>query len=212
MRLIALHGRAGSGKDSAFAVIEQLCISDDKRAARRAFADPMKVSGMRALGFDTSRSVYGTVALANLIKATGRITVTWIEPRFPNDVQSTTITGRELWQNYGTESHRAEDLGTSFGPDFWVDNLLPLVSDWTDNFTDDTDVAVVTDLRFENEAKRVFDLGGEVWYIDADDRLGPNPHSHSSEQKLPDELITKTIDNNGTVIEFRDNVEEAFNV
>jgi hypothetical protein len=43
-----------------------------------------------------------------------------------------------------------------------------------------------------------------VWRIDADERLGPLPGNvHPSEHKLSRELITREVDNNGTLEQFK---------
>lgn len=223
MRLIGLNGRLHSGKDTTFEAIDRYALSQNLIALRRAFADPLKVSGMRSLGFDNTHEEL--VALANELKETGRITVTW---QAGTKLLSKSITGRTLWQLYGTEAHRADDLGSSFSEDFWVDNLLPYDESagridtvegttakprFWHNFKEElygyADFAVVTDVRFANEATRIIDLGGEVWHIDADERLGPNKDEHASEQPLPPEFITTTIDNNGSLEAFHRNVFEV---
>jgi hypothetical protein len=218
MRLIGLNARLHAGKDTAYDYISGFAAGGEQVAVRRAFADPLKISGMRALGFEAEKKDEVLVSIANDIKETGRITVTWEHPQ--HGLLSQTITGRQLWQLYGTEAHRAGDLGSSFGPDFWVDNLLPLgnamassAMAYEENFIDAVgafaDYAVVTDVRFPNEAQRILDLGGEVWSINADVRLGPNTDSHASEQPLPPELVTHTIYNNTTLEDFQAEVFAA---
>jgi len=212
MELIGLHARLHAGKDTAYEVLCQVGEEKDLTVVRRAFADPLKFSGLRALGMEDS------IALANAIKETGRITITWEGPR--GGLKGRTITGRQYWQWYGTEAHRSGDLGASFGEDFWVDNLLPeddgyedtdgywIPPSWESNFKS-ADLAVVTDVRFPNEAQRIIDLGGQVWKIDADERLGPNEDTHASEIPLADKYVTKVIDNNGTLEEFAQNIRLA---
>lgn len=220
VRLIGLHARLHAGKDTAYDTISQEAEDNGKLAVRRAFADPLKISGMRALGFPLDYEQDVLVFMANQIKETGRVTVSW-EDSFGN-IQSVAISGRKLWQLYGTEAHRADDLGASFGEQFWVDNLLPLgerttsvgtVPNWWDHFKEDwagyANYAVVTDVRFPNEAERILELGGEVWKIDADYRLGENTDEHESEKPLPDGYVTRIIDNNGSLEEFELQLKEA---
>jgi hypothetical protein len=236
MRLIGLHSRLQGGKDTAYETIDKAAVEEGALAVRRAFADPLKTSGLRSLGVPVGTDSETVLALANKIKESGRITVTYEEISEHGNLvpRGFTITGRQFWQWYGTEAHRADDLGHSFGQDFWVENLLPLgtvnrtviaqegrdlIPDerplWWDSFKESwagfADIAVVTDVRFPNEAKRILEHGGEVWWIYADERLGPNTDGHASEQRLPDEFITKTIDNNGTLAQFQNNVLEALN-
>jgi hypothetical protein len=224
MRLIGLHGRLHSGKDTAFEALRALTSGVE----RQAFADPVKLCGMAALGIQVGRD--GTreqvLQAADYIKNTGRITVTYDDPRFPaKGFQVLNLSGRQFWQWLGTEGHRDSNLGSSFGEDFWVDNLLPFGEDntygptpsaklatptWYKNFPKGTKVAVVTDVRFVNEAERVLAHGGEIWWIDAEERLGSNSDDHPSEQKLPEHLITKTLNNNGSVEAFILDVKRAF--
>lgn len=224
MKLIGIHGRYGSGKDTAFEVIDQWASDRGLLAKRRAFADAMKVSGMRALGFsgwfddDFDGRLF---EVANRVKESGRITTTWLDEN--GVLQGKTVTGRELWQEYGTSGHRHPDLGSSFSDDFWVNNILPFGMErgtgddyrpkWWENFRESwagfADFAVVPDVRFVNEAQRIIDLGGEVWYINVEERLGLDHDGHLSEKKLPSEYLSRTIDNNTTEIDFVDNVIAA---
>lgn len=233
MRLIGLHSRMLGGKDTCFETIRQEAENNSMLALRRAFADPLKVSGMRSLGFnepydggpEVTRE--NQVFIANQIKETGRVFISWVGE--DGTLRAKAITGRNFWQFYGTEAHRADDLGASFGIDFWVDNLLPLGAVsvpgfgelesattrplFWDNFKESwagfADIGAVTDVRFANEAKRILELDGEVWRIDSDSRLGENADLHVSERPLPDELITRTIDNNSTLAAFQQNILEA---
>lgn len=82
-------------------------------------------------------------------------------------------------------------------PDWWESFLL---TDESDLVMDEipelvADYCLITDCRFENEAQRIRDLGGQVWKIE---REGAGAGNHASEQELPGELIDLVIDNNGT--------------
>lgn len=227
MRLIGLHGRYHSGKDEVFSILDKDSQERGELALRRAFADPLKISGMRALGLNmfVENDFDGRlVDLANQVKETGRVSVSWETPE--GELVSFAITGRELWQLYGTEAHRATDLGHSFHPNFWVDNLLPLDGEpgkydtadvkipafwksFAESWAGFADYAVVTDVRFPNEAQRIRELGGEIWWINAEDRIGPNVDGHSSETKLDDSLIDKVIDNNHDLESLKTRVLDA---
>lgn len=215
MRLIGLNGRRESGKDTAFAAIKTFAEENDQTAKRAAFADGLKLSGMRSLGFKglTDQQM---LELADLIKETGRIRISWEEPsRFTDEVHrfEQEIYGRHMWQEYGTAGHRSENLGHSFGENFWIDNLLPLKG-WEKTFTNihgpAPEYCVVTDVRFPNEAQRILDLGGEVIEIAADIRIKKGRDNHPSEQPLPSNLITAVIDNNGSLDDLARNVRNYF--
>lgn len=193
--LFGMNGRMGSGKDTVFNLIDRWARLSGLFAVRQAFADPLKWSGINALGEGRDLSPDEKVALANKIKDNGTVTVEYFEEGpsglpIPKQIR---ISGRKFWQYYGTEAHRDPTLGHSFGLDFWVENILP--DNW-DVGLSDVDVSVITDCRFVNEAERVRQLGGYVIEIDADGRLGPRD-DHPSEAPLPRELVDFTIDNNG---------------
>ena len=100
------------------------------------------------------------------------------------------LTEREFIQNLG---HGAR---LTFGDDFWVDQVLPkpginyIFKDkvvWRADAAlramyPNTDVLVLSDLRYENEAQRVLDLGGVIWQVS---RPGFFSDGHESEQPLP---------------------------
>jgi hypothetical protein len=208
-RLIGLSGRSHSGKDAACAALVK--IATPKTVERVAFADKLKMSACAALGIEYQDAA-DAVAICNDIKEHGRLTV-----RLKGGTGSAVISqfiGREYLQWYGTEAHR--DI---FGQNFWVDALLPFADvgehyglAWhLNNLFPGADVIVVTDVRFPNEAERIISLGGEVWYIDAETRLGPLPDdAHVSEQPLSDKYLTATVDNNGTLEQFALNLKEAY--
>lgn len=213
MRLIGLNGRLHSGKDTAFEFITEAANEErEQRVTRAAFADRLKMSAAIALGFDPE-TVEEAVAICNEIKETGSIKTAYDKVMDSGNLTMATkrITGREYLQRYGTEAHREV-----FGTDFWVDALLP---SGESNFYrerlrerfPETDVLVITDVRFENEAARILELGGEVWHIDADERLGPLPDdAHPSERPLKGYLLTYTVDNNVGLVEYRDAIRSAY--
>lgn len=78
---------------------------------------------------------------------------------------------RALLQNYGTEVRRADD------PEYWVDAWRNLV-----NVLDKTDI-VVDDVRFENEAQAVRDMGGCLIRIIKEGEQQPvDTHASETEQ------------------------------
>jgi hypothetical protein len=206
VRLIGLHGRKTAGKDETFKVIHKL---SGGYAERRAFGDKLKESAMEALGFYPED--------ADAFKETGLITASFDSPYGEEKVELV-ITGRAYLQMYGTEAHR--DV---FGEWFWIDQVLPLdpeaddreypllTQPWQEKFRradrELPDYAVVTDVRFPEEADRILYLGGEIWRIDSDERLGENEDMHPSEAMLPESYISEVIDNNGTLEELTEQVK-----
>ena len=219
--LIAIHGRKGSGKDTVFEFVQEWAAERGVHAARRGFADLLKLSVARI--FYPDMNVAEARAWCDRVKHNGmlRLQVRLDEGVDPmRDVtESVYVSGRELLQRFGTESHR--DV---FGENFWVDQLLPFgameiaTNDhehaigpplWVRAFVDgpfvqDTpEICVITDLRFENEAQRVHDLGGMVWQISrADSEREDDPHS--SEAELRPEMIDLILLNDSTLERLRD--------
>ena len=195
--LIGLHGPKGSGKDTAFSYIAQWAAERGVRAARRGFADAPKLSVAKI--FDPSATIAEAIAFADKLKAPGG-TVSFSMRVEHGEGESRTysgeITGRMLYQRFATEGHRE-----LFGEDIWLDVVLPTDRDWTKSFEDNPflaepiDIAVITDVRFTNEAQRIRELHGQVWMIDRH----PHTGEHDSEMPLPPELIDQVIPNRFTL-------------
>lgn len=213
MHIIGINGfkRAGKG-ETGNAIERQVLVGGVKQVG---FADKVKILGARALGF-TDRTDEECIALMDIAKEKWLIQMTtepspggWL-PAF--DLGS--ITGRQYLQNIGTEARKI------FGDDFWVDQVLPSCSgpewdrsDWfeqaryaLDDMHPGVDWLAITDLRFENEAQRVLDLGGEVWRVK---RPGTESDGHDSEQVLPGKYVTRELDNSGDLDHLADEVAEA---
>ena len=165
--LIGITGGRGSGKDTAYGIIEEWAVKQNLTSARRAFADPLKWSFARIWFPD-----------ASLEEA-----IEWCDKIKINSVidagNGVAVTGRQALQHYGYEAHRE-----IFGEEFWIDQVVP-VKNWRDKFSEHgrlTDVCVVTDVRYENEAKRIREAGGALWKIERDTGT---IDSHSSEAGIP---------------------------
>lgn len=65
---------------------------------------------------------------------------------------------------------------------------------------------VITDVRFENEAKFIRDRGGEVWHIERPGYAGSVSH-HVSENGVPYQPGDQRIVNSGSLDELQDLVE-----
>ena len=204
MILVGLTGKKSSGKDT----VAQALIDEGKRTGltvvRRGFADSLKSSVCRL--FHPEYTLEEAVAWADALKSQQLGTVTMFMPQNERDVpEQVKITGRELLQRYGTEAHR--DV---FGFDFWVDQLLPMghglatwESEWqfAHGLDEIIDVAIVSDVRFENEASRICALGGYVIRVE---RHGlDDGDAHASEVPVESRYIAQTIPNDGTIDELR---------
>jgi hypothetical protein len=211
--LIGINGKKGSGKDTACDFIRTWAADRNMTVERRGFADLLKWSFARLFIPDIARQE--AVNWCDDLKQEGTaLVLSWSRETLGTvtTIQHA-ITARQALQRYGTEGHR--DI---FDDDFWVDSLLPL-ENWEVNFistfgglqaSELPDFAVITDLRFENEAVRIKKLGGEIWQIKRKDHEEENPDQHASEVPLPVDLVDHVLLNNGYRLEgFREVVEAS---
>lgn len=167
--LIGLTGTAGSGKDTVYAMLDEL-YGDEILVERVSPADLLYDSAAAALGVRTTD-----------LEHWKRQDV-WIQVydrSRPGLLAAQTV--RSFLQRYGTEAHR--DI---FGQDFWVKALTPSL------VGHDGIIMAVTGVRFPNEARAVREAGGVVVRV-----LGPETGlpPHASEESLPDDLVDFTVDN-----------------
>lgn len=187
--IIGLTGKLMSGKDTVYGFIQEWAKKNGREAERDAFADRLKLSAGRALGYKEDE-----IQWMNDLKQDGSKIIIQI-PEQHGYYYTHEITGREYLQYYGTEAHR--DV---FDTDFWVDAVLPF-SGVKYNGRDPYDILVITDVRFPNEAKRIRECGGEVWQII---REGTGEDGHASERPLDPELVDTLIVNTDTLETLRD--------
>lgn len=201
MRIIGLTGRARAGKDTAAGFILKWCADRGIRAERVALADPLKVSAAAALGFDTTPRpgmVEDAVAFCDDLKQEGcRITVQHLNHSElgPRVFSSPLVSGREYLQRYGTEAHRGV-----FGDDFWI----KVTEDRLNKMAGAAEVAVITDVRFDNEAMMVRRYEGENWYVQrpAGEEEISTGLEHTSEAGVSANLLDERLLNYGTREEF----------
>lgn len=181
MQLIGLTGRAGCGKDT---IASFLCEANG--FVQIALADPLR-DGLKAMLGVTDEQLHRR----DLKEAP----IDWIG-RSP----------RELLQTLGTEwgrEHVAADL--------WL-RVAARRIDRIKASPPCLHVAgiVVSDIRFENEADWLRDLGGQVWHIKGQKRhqLDGQTAVHSSEQHIPAKAGEPRIYNFGTLGDLYDQVTE----
>jgi hypothetical protein len=116
---------------------------------------------------------------------------------------------RELLQYIGTEWGRKKD------PELWTSIWRQEARAYrfkSSGLREDVHVVICDDLRFENEAKLVRELGGIVINVVAPTELRKerNPltfnENHASEKPLPEELISLNIYNDKDISDLRYNI------
>lgn len=207
-QIIGIAGFKRSGKGEAGNAIEAIASDNGRKATLLGFADSLKIAACRALGL-THLSEPDCIAYMDRFKEQGHMSFGFetgdVDERL-NEFR--TISGREYLQRFGTEVGR--DL---FGYDFWVDQVLPAkgksAAKQLKEQYQGVDYVVLTDLRFPNEAQRVLDLGGEVWWVE---RPGVNAGAHVSEAGLDEKYITERIDNSGSLDDLHVAVKKALDL
>ena len=179
--VVGIAGKMGAGKDS---IAEILC--GHFGFIRYSMADELKRECADALG----RRVAPEGAPADICQVIERDgfspSMMWIKP------YGASI--RRLAQWWGSEHRRTQD------PDYWVSRMRYLLSATKSP-------VVIPDIRFENEAQLVRQLGGEVWLVRrlaADKSRDPAAHSHLSE-RFCDEYLNwdYSMRNDGTLDDLK---------
>lgn len=187
MKLIALTGKAGAGKDS---VADILC--KDHGFVRYAFAKPLK-DMLRVIGveLDADREL----------------------KEQPHPIFG--ASPRKMAQTLGTEWMR--EMVNKNGWLLLADQHIKSIQHWIDQKNgprkDDRDLPsapaglVITDCRFPNEAAFIAERDGVIWHIERPEC--PAVAAHSSESGLAKEPGDLVIVNDGTLDDLADEVRLA---
>ncbi|MCW5597713.1 MAG: hypothetical protein KIT80_23665 [Chitinophagaceae bacterium] len=97
---------------------------------------------------------------------------------------------REVMQSFGTDWGR-----NMIHPDIWVKHTKMNIR----RLLDKNLKVVVTDVRYNNEAEMIRDLGGEIWKIDRPNNPFKIDTSHCSENGIADDYIDLTIKNHSDI-------------
>lgn len=96
-----------------------------------------------------------------------------------------------------------QTLGTDWGRDLVADDLwVTLARRRIAGLLEQGVGVAVGDVRFANEARMIRELGGEVWLV-VRPGAETTPHSHRSENGLPDDLIDRVVVNDCDIDELR---------
>jgi hypothetical protein len=178
---IGITGPAQSGKDTVYSILKE--VFGDK-CQRFSFADKLKYSV--ASLFDISREVVDYLKISQDLCVDIKAYPRGIPP------VHRLMTMREILQRYGTEAHR-----NIFGKDFWVEQLFKDVED------DKNMLFVITDVRFDNEAKAIKDRKGFIIRLT---RNGTGNMKHASEVPIAMDLVNVVINNDGSIEDLKNNI------
>lgn len=175
-RLIALTGRAQSGKDTVRAYLEQ-----NHGYVGLAFADPIRELRAKFLSMAGADNRYNT---DESLKQT--------------EIPELGVSRRVIEQTLGTEWGR-----DCIRQDLWLHLLKQKIQAiWAKS--PDTRI-VVSDLRFLNEESVLRDLGAEVWRMVRDSHA-PVDLNHKSEAEMAFIVADATIANTGSLENLRQQI------
>jgi len=168
------------------------------------------LSGKARSGKDTAAGMLKTafnaktVAFADPIRDAMRVLFDFNEEHFNGSLKEVVVpwigkSPRQLMQTLGTEWGR-----NIVNNDIWRILAARKIEQITDSF----DHAVVTDVRFENEAEMIRSMGGRVWHIVRDNI--PTVSAHASERGIDVHAGDVIIYNNGTMEDLLDSVCDNF--
>lgn len=168
-RIIGFTGRKGAGKDTLAAAIKSELDRDGFDVVSLQFAGPIKAFCREVFGWSQEHTDGGLKEI--------------VDPRWG-------ITPRRAMQTLGTE------WGRGLHPNLWVESMRTRVSTLTDDLG--WDVAIITDVRFDNEAEMIREMGGVVVEVFRPSASALLIDQHASEAGVHRHLIDYTAVNIGT--------------
>jgi|TARA_B110000977_G_scaffold28272_1_gene36147 hypothetical protein len=190
--IIGICGLIGSGKDTVADILVQ-----ENNFKKLSFADKLKDGVSAVFGWDRV-----------MLEGNTEKSRAWREQEdtFWSNETGRTITPRLVLQEFGTDCMR-----NGFYDGIWVSLVKQEIQQNPNkNY-------VIPDVRFENEAKMLKSIGGDVWRI----RRGPDPvwfrmyvdlqveptDVHKSEWAWANIAFDNVLDNSGSLLELRSRVK-----
>lgn len=105
-----------------------------------------------------------------------------------------------------TPRYLMQTLGTEWGRRLIDENLWLLVMENSLELAEQTGATgvVIPDVRFDNEAELIHDLGGQVWHIAR--QRAQKVEAHASEAGIQPEYVNQWILNDGSIDDLREQV------
>lgn len=180
-KFVGIAGKKYTGKNTFAEMLKKEMEDDGVKVAITGFANPLKLSVYRLFTGDMEASEEEAVKWVDDRK--GSFGVSTYTEKFDVDVD---LTFRQFLQRYGTESHRQ-----TFEDDFWITQTLN-GEKWSSY-----DFVLVADVRFENEAEAILDLGGPVFCMKRD--TPEDGDQHASEKELSNHFVDMYVNNQGNM-------------
>jgi hypothetical protein len=176
MIIIGFTGPPGAGKDTAYSILESY-LPPEWSVRRYSFADPLRALCDQLMDLEANHEFWGQDLKDELL------------PEFNFH------SPRELLIDLGM-------LGRKYRPDIWLDKAIELIL----GDEDEVDVAVITDVRFRNEARAVRHLGGCIVEI-CRGGFDYNPDLESESGQAV-QFVTHVLQNDGEMHQFQRAVED----
>jgi len=201
MQIIGITGFKRSGKGET---AQALSRNHTGLVYEIGFADKLKILAAEILGYK-DLPPREAIALMDTFKEDGFVDSTYAAG------EGRHLTGRKFLQNLGGSARKI------LYDTVWIDRVLPQptvefdmilresyvnarqTQDDLGQMYPDVDCLAFTDLRYPNEAERVLACGGVVWEVV---RPGVESDGDASEQPLPRDLVTYTINNDGDLADL----------
>lgn len=188
IKLVGIHGKAGSGKDT----VARFLTDTFKNCYATAFASSLKKSAAEAFGIS-----YNDFDDRDLKET--------INPNWG-------LSPRQIAQFFGTEIFREtiQQLNPDIGRDFWIKRLALRLNNTllpeNEGEYDSGDMMVISDVRFQNEYDWVISNQGIIIHLTrqgADGNIGILGHASELDINLHNKERTYTCENNGTILELQ---------
>jgi len=202
--LIGVHGKAGAGKDT---IADYLATKHG--FVRRGFADPLyeEVSHAFRVPIDWLKDR----SIKELPQAELRLSRCYdgeFQALMVSKGQSASSdqSPRQILQWWGTEYRRAQR------EDYWILQMAEFCRYTLAKLPDGSygvpERVAIPDCRFENEARWICGQGGQV--VEVVRPGAPGVAAHKSEDRLPADLITTTLNNDGGLDDLYALVDNLF--
>jgi len=215
--IIALSGRAGSGKSAVAQMIHEALLF---QTIRISFAEPMKEFTKDVFEF-SNETLWGPSELRSVVDPRFASNDTWLstKERFIRhagpftcrvlreiDLRSRLLTALEMWFKSLEDSALSKGLsarevlqtlgtecGRSVHQNIWADYALRRAQDALQH--NQWSAVVISDCRFLNELRVVQRAKGEVWFIDRPNAgLEGDQAIHQSETEMMSDEFQKNVD------------------
>lgn len=206
MQVIGLAGRKRSGKDTV-----ALMLEEEYDFLRLALADPLRECLSTFLGVSEPTDKESLVSfcvsqedlmeMAHLLRLDSSVFIERFREQMSGwgEQNCYTLPYRKLIQTVGTDICRALDEQVWIKRTMYEIAMNKKYGGWNK--------FVVSDIRFDNEAKFIHNLLGSVWCVTS---TRGEDDTHSSEKGVDEKYISSIITNNGTLEELREGVKRVY--